>query len=390
MGGAVRILSVRGIPISIHASWLAIFALISWTLAVGYFPEVLPDLPSRTYWINGLIAALLLFVSVLLHELSHSFVAMIHGLRVSGITLHVFGGVSQLEGEPPTPRAEFLIAAVGPLTSFAIAAVLWAIGGTGLVRGGSLGAILAYLLLVNVGVGLFNLVPGFPLDGGRLLRAVLWRWKGRLDDATSLASRIGVLVAVTLAAFGVLRVLSGAFMGGLWLIVIGLFLRSSAQASYAQTTLRGALDALRVRDIMTRDVVAVPSETTVSQLVEEFWRHHFTSFPVVDGDVARGIVSVQQLRDLPPHRWAVTPVSDLMRTLTDDLTVRASDTAVHALEKASRNGVGRLAVLDGPRLVGYLSLKDITHVLLLRGSSDGAGRGRAGAAETARALRNAA
>jgi Zn-dependent protease len=390
MGGTVRVLTVRGIPISIHASWLAIYALITWTLAVGYFPRALPDLPTRTYWINGLVAALLLFVSVLLHELSHSFVATAHGLRVRGITLHVFGGVSELQDEPTSPRSEFLMAVVGPLTSFAIAALLWGVGGTGVVRGGSLGAILGYLVIVNVAVGVFNLIPGFPLDGGRLLRAALWHWSRNLTKATYVASRVGVFVAIALMAFGTFRVLAGSFVGGMWLIVIGLFLRSSADASYTQTTLRHGLGSLAVRDVMTRDVVSIPAEATVSELVDEFWRHHFTSFPVVDAaGVPRGIVSVQQLGALPRERWATARVADLVRPLGDDLTLRPGDTALVALEKASKNGLGRLAVLEGGRLVGYLSLKDITHVLLLRGS-DGTAPGWPARARSARALRDAA
>src|SRR5690348_2845395 len=182
MGGTVRIFTIRGIPINIHASWLVIYGLITWTLAVGYFPRALPDLPVAAYWANGLLAALLLFVSVLLHELSHSLVAMAHGLSVRDITLHVFGGVSHLEDEPPTPRAEFLIAVVGPITSFAIAAVLWVIAAAGLVHPAWARAVVAYLVLVNVAVGVFNLVPGFPLDGGRVLRAVLWK---RSEEHTS-------------------------------------------------------------------------------------------------------------------------------------------------------------------------------------------------------------
>jgi Zn-dependent protease len=184
MGGAVRVVTIRGIPVNVHVSWLVIYGLITWTLAVGYFPRTLPNLPPVAYWANGLLAAFLLFVSVLLHELSHSLVAIAHGLSVRGITLHVFGGVSHLEDEPPTPRAEFLIAVVGPITSFAIAAVLWAINAAGLVRPAWAQAVVAYLVLVNVVVGIFNLVPGFPLDGGRLLRAALWKWKGTLGQAT--------------------------------------------------------------------------------------------------------------------------------------------------------------------------------------------------------------
>lgn len=372
MGGTVRVLTIRGIPINVHVSWLVIYGLITWTLAVGYFPRALPDLPAAAHWANGLLAAFLLFVSVLLHELSHSFVALAHGLSVRGITLHVFGGVSHLDDEPPSPRAEFLIAVVGPVTSFAIAAVLWAINTTGLVQPAWAHAVVSYLVLVNVAVGIFNLVPGFPLDGGRILRAALWKWKGTLGQATYMASRVGVGFAFALMALGFLQILSGSVIGGFWFILIGMFLRGAADASYSQMALREALAHLPVREIMAREVVTVPLEATVAQLADAFWSHHVTSFPVVDGGTVRGIASVQQVHAVPAEQRMERRVRELMRPLTDDLIVGPDDSVFDALGKASRNQVGRLAVLKNSRLVGYLSLKDITHVLALRGLPDGA------------------
>ena len=373
MGGTVRIFTIRGIPINIHASWLVIYGLITWTLAVGYFPRALPDLPVAAYWANGLLAALLLFVSVLLHELSHSFVAIAHGLSVRDITLHVFGGVSHLEDEPPTPRAEFLIAVVGPITSFAIAAVLWVIAAAGLVHPAWARAVVTYLVLVNVAVGVFNLVPGFPLDGGRVLRAVLWKWKGTLGQATYIASRVGVGFAFALMALGVFQILAGAVLGGFWFIIIGMFLRGAADSSYSQMSLRETLGRLPVRDIMTHDVVTMPPDATVQQLADAFWSHHVTSFPVVDGGgTVRGIASVQQVHEVPPEQRKQRRVSEIMRPLTDELTVGPEDSAFEALSKATRNQIGRLAVLTGSRLVGYVSLKDITHVLAVRGLPEGA------------------
>jgi len=367
MGGTVRVLTIRGIPINVHVSWLVIYGLITWTLAVGYFPHALPDLPAAAYWANGLLAALLLFVSVLLHELSHSLVAIAHGLTVRGITLHVFGGVSHLEDEPPTPRAEFLIAVVGPVTSFAIAVVLWLINASGVVQAGWARAVIGYLVVVNVAVGIFNLVPGFPLDGGRVLRAAVWKWKGALDQATYIASRVGVGFAFALMALGVFQIFGGAVLGGFWLIVIGMFLRGAADASYSQMALREALARLPVRDIMTREVITVPVDASVAQLADAFWAHHVTSFPVVDRDAVRGIASVQQVHAVPPEQRTQRRVGDLMRPLADDLVVGPDESAFDALGKATRNQIGRLAVIEHGRLVGYLSLKDITHVLALRG-----------------------
>ena len=376
MGASIRLFKIGQIPISVHASWLAIYTLITWTLAVGYFPRVLPNLGPAQYWVHGLIAALLLFVSVLVHELAHSLVATAHGLKVRGITLHVFGGVSHLEDEAPTPRAEALIAAAGPLASFAIAAVLWGFREAGLAGAGSVGAVATYLITVNVMVGLFNLIPGFPLDGGRLLRAALWRWKGSLTRATYLASRVGVAFAFTLMAWGVYEMFTGAVVSGLWLMLIGLFLQSAANASYAQVGLREALGRLTVSQIMARDVVSARPDDTVASLVERFWEHHVASFPVVDGERVIGIASIGALQKVPREQWPFLRVRDMMHPLDETLTVRPTDTAHRALERASANGLGRLAVMDGDRLVGYLSMQDITHVLALHGlGHDAAGRG---------------
>jgi Zn-dependent protease/predicted transcriptional regulator len=375
MGATIRLFKVAGIPIEVHASWLAIYALITWTLAVGYFPRMLPDLPPAAYWVHGLVAALLLCVSVLVHELSHSLVARTYGLAVRSITLHVFGGVSHLEDEPPTPRAEALIAAAGPLASFAIAAALWTVRAYWRPATSSAGAVTGYLVTVNVLVGAFNLIPGFPLDGGRLLRAVLWRWKGSLPHATYLASRVGVVFAFALMAWGVSAMFTGGVVSGMWLVLIGLFLQNAANASYAEIGLREALGRLTVDRIMARDVVTVRPDETVADLVDRFWQHHVASFPVVDGDRVIGIASVAQVSQVAREQWPLLRVRDILRPLDASLTARPGDTALRALERATANDLGRLAVMEGDRLVGYLSTQDITHILALHGlGSDGARR----------------
>jgi Zn-dependent protease/CBS domain-containing protein len=370
MERTVRLFRVGSIPIDVHASWVVVYALITWTLAVGYFPRALPDLGPTAYWLHGLVAALLLFASVLLHELAHSVVATAHGLRVRGITLHVFGGVSHLEDEPPSPRAEAFIAAAGPLASFAIAAMLWGLRAAGVATEGSAGAIATYLATVNFLVGLFNLVPGFPLDGGRLLRAALWRWHGSLTRATYHASRVGLGVALLLMAFGVFQMFGGAFMNGMWLVLIGLFLHTAANASYAQVGVRETLGRLPVAHIMTRDVITARPDETLSVLVDRFWEHHVASFPVVAGDRVVGIASITALQRVPRERWPLLTVRDVMHPIGETLQVRPTDSVYRAFERASSNRLGRLAVMDGDRLVGYLSLQDITHVLAL----DGLGR----------------
>jgi Zn-dependent protease/CBS domain-containing protein len=364
---SVTLFHVRAIPVRIHPSWLAVYGLIAWTLAVGYFPRVLPDVTVAAHWIGALIAALLLFVSVFLHELSHSLVALRYGIPVSGITLHIFGGVSEMEREPDHPGAEMAIAVAGPLTSFGVAA-LCALLGPLTPTESITAAIARYLAFVNVAVGIFNLVPGFPLDGGRVLRALLWKVKGDLAAATRAASRVGTAFALALMVLGVWRALAGDFLGGLWLVAIGFFLRQAADLSYHQVVLRGALAPRRVADVMTRGVVAVPPTLLVPDLVDKyFWPHHVTSFPVVDGDRVLGLVSLRDLDRVPRESWPTVTVRELMRPVAPDLVVSPRESLWTALERVSRNGLGRVAVVDDGSLVGYLSVKDILHVLTLTG-----------------------
>jgi Zn-dependent protease/predicted transcriptional regulator len=354
---------VRGIPVRIHPSWLVIVGLITWSLSVGYFPQILPSVSLRTHWAQGFLGALLLFGSVLLHELSHALTAQRYGIPVSGVTLHVFGGVSQLSREPDRPGEEFAIAIVGPLTSFAIAGVL-AVLRSLTQPPVAVAAVMSYLILVNTVVGVFNLAPGFPLDGGRLLRAVLWRARGDLGWATRVAGRAGGMFAMFLIALGAFRALGGQFLDGLWLILIGLFLRQGAEGSSRQMALERVLAPLAVRDGMTPTVITVPPDLSITTAVDDFfWRHHVSSFPVVEGDHLVGIIAVDGLKQLPRECWATTSVRDLMLPVTDALMAAPDDSLWSALQKLSQNGLGRLAVVHHGRLAGYLSIKDVTHLI---------------------------
>lgn len=363
MSRVLTLFRIRGIPVRIHPSWLVIVGLITWSLSVGYFPQILPGASLATHWAQGLLAALLLFGSVFLHELSHALTAQRYGIPVSGITLHVFGGVSQLAREPDRPGEEFTVAIVGPLTSLAIAGVL-AVLRSLTQPPVTVTAVMSYLILVNTAVGVFNLAPGFPLDGGRLLRAVLWRARGDLGWATRVASRAGGAFAMFLVVLGALRALGGQFLGGLWLILIGLFLREGAEGSYRQVALERLLAPLAVRDGMTRTVIAVPPDLSIARAVDDFfWRHHVSSFPVLEGDRVVGIISVDRLKRLPRDRWATAAVRDVMLPITEALMAGPDDSLWSAFQKLSQNGVGRLAVVDHGRLTGYLSIKDITHLI---------------------------
>jgi Zn-dependent protease len=260
----LQVFRLAGIPVRVDVSWLLVFALIGWSLADGSFPRVLPDLTPAAAWLHAVAAAVLLFVSVMLHELAHAVMARRHGVRVSGIRLHVFGGVSELESEPPTPRAELLVAVVGPATSFAIAALCYGLGHAVGGRPWAL-ALTGYLAVVNLVLALFNLVPGFPLDGGRLLRAMLWWWGGQQGWATRWAGRTGSLFAVALVALGIVRALAGETIGGAWFILIGLLLYQAASSTLELARVREHLGPLPVTHAMTPLVTGVDALTGVGR-----------------------------------------------------------------------------------------------------------------------------
>jgi Zn-dependent protease/CBS domain-containing protein len=358
----LQLFRFRGIPVRIDFGWLVVFGLLSWSLASGYFPQVLPELTPAAYWAQGLLAALLLFASVFLHELSHALVAQRQGVTVGGITLHVFGGVSQMESEPPTPRAEFLIAAVGPLTSFAIGALCWAVARV--MPGPSWAeAIVAYLGVVNVVVGGFNLVPGFPLDGGRILRAGLWGWRGRLQWATRVASTVGSAFAALLMALGLLRIFSGEVLGGMWLILLGIFLHQAARSSWELSRMQHRLEAVRVADVMTPGPIALAGTLPLATAVDDHFRlHRVSGFPVQEGGQVVGFITWGQVERAATSASGAT-VRDVMSPLTPGMVVSPLDTAWSAFLKLSANRVGRVAVLDGGRLVGIVSHRDLQHAL---------------------------
>jgi Zn-dependent protease len=352
----LQVFRVAGIPVRIDASWLVIFALISWSLASGYFPHVLPNLSTGAAWVHAVTAAVLLFLSVFLHELSHALVAVQQGVRVSGIRLHVFGGVSELESEPATPRAEFLIAVVGPLTSFVIAALCYGLG-RALADVSWLTALTGYLAVVNLVVALFNLVPGFPLDGGRLLRAMLWWWSGRLGWATRWASRAGLAFAVGLIALGALRALTGELVGGLWFVLIGLFLQQAARSGDDMAHVHEGLARLRVIDVMTPRSATVDPATPLSAMASAEASGH-AALPVVRDERLIGFLPWRRLAERNGNGGTV---ADAMVPIGPEDIVAPEASAWMAFLKTGRNRAGRVAVVDGGRLLGTVTHRDLRH-----------------------------
>jgi len=353
--GGIKLGKLLGFEISIDWSWLLIFFLVVYTLASGYFPHFYPDLDVSTSWGMGVLAALLLFASVLIHELSHSIMSRKYGTPVKGITLFLFGGVSQMSDEPKSAREEFWMAIVGPLTSFALAAFFYLLGGIGEGINWPLPivAVLGYLAFINLLLGAFNLLPGFPLDGGRILRSIIWGATNDLTKATQWASYTGQGFGYALMAFGFLMILTGNLIGGLWLIFIGWFLTGAARQSYEQLLIRHALSGVRIEQVMTTDVPEVPADLSIRQFVDEqLLRHEYSCYPVMMGDKVVGVVGAEEVRMVPSDRWDSTRVGDIMHRTDDAYEVTSDDDAWVALTRLTSENVCRLMVMENDHLKG--------------------------------------
>jgi Zn-dependent protease len=367
-GRRIHLFTIFGFAISIDFSWFFLVVLVTWSLATGVFPAWYPDLPGASYWLMGAAGAFGLFASIVLHELSHSLVARQHGVVMRGITLFIFGGVAEMTDEPPSPKAEFQVAIAGPLMSIAVAFVsygLYSFGGdqwpVGL-RGG-----LRYLAIINGVLVLFNMIPAFPLDGGRVLRSILWHYKKSLSSATRVTARIGTGFAFLLIAVGALRILTGDVVGGIWSGLIGLFLRGAANMSYQQVLVRKSLEGEKVRRFMKPDPVTVPADISIAQLVEDYlFRYHYKMFPVVRSDALIGCITTGHIKTLARDEWNMRTVADVAEPCTADNSIEADEDATSALSTMSQSRLSRLVVLENGRLVGIITLKDLLHFLSLK------------------------
>jgi len=364
--GSLQLWSIRGIPIRIHFTWLIIFGLLSWTLASGYFPQHYPDLPVAAYWLKAIIAALFLFGSILVHELMHAITAQKLQVPIAGITLFALGGVAEMKGEPPSPGAEFTIAIVGPLASFVLAGVFWLLW-QALERegaGGTFAAVALYLVTLNLVVAIFNLLPAFPLDGGRVLRSILWGITHNIKQATYWATRVGRGFAYLLILFGGLALFAGAGFQGVWMVVIGLFLLQGAQAGYTHVLVQEALASVAVRDIMVREVVTVPPSSSVTEVVNRYFLvHGYGGFPVVENGRVLGVVSLTELKQVPAEDRDRVAVREVMMPLEARLTLAPDEDVALALQRMTQEGLARLVVMERGRMVGLLTKTGLSRFL---------------------------
>lgn len=373
---SVRLFSVGGVEIGVHASWLIIFGLVTWSLATGFFPIAYTEitdgdeLATSTAWILAVIAALLLFASVLVHELAHSFMARARGLQARSITLFLFGGVSNLGAESKSPGTEFLIAIVGPLTSLGLAAVAFVIGAV--VDDPVVQLVFGYLALVNALVAGFNLIPGFPLDGGRVLRSIAWKLTNSLRRGTEIAAGAGQLVGFGLIAWGLATLFLGDnFLGGLWIAAIGWFLQNAASASLQQTIMETRLRDVRVGEVVRRDPTAVGPRTSVAELIEDhLLRRNRRAMPVCEDGRPIGIVTIGDINEVAAEDRGITRVADVMGGRDGLLMVELDDTLSHALERFADGDHEQLPVVQDGRLVGMLTRADLIRQLQLREALD--------------------
>ena len=366
----LHLIRIGGIQIIIDYSWFIIFFLVIYSMAESIFPATQRHFTTPQYWTMGVVAAILFFASVLLHELAHSFVAQKYGLQVLSIRLFIFGGVAQVSSEPHSGRHEFLIALAGPAMSMALGLFFGMIYGVLFVSGQMppVAAIAWYLSMANVILAFFNMIPGFPLDGGRILRSILWdRWND-ISRATKVVSQLGNAFALFLILLGVLQfLLTQNLISGLWFIFIGLFMKQSATGSYQAVVLKQALAGVQIRQIMTEHVVGVDWLTSVEELVHDYvYKHQFTNFPVFNRDEFLGLVSLDAVKQVSKELWGFKQVRDIMTPVEQVPSLRPTDDATEALAKMVMDDLGRMPVLENGRLVGIVSRRDIMNLFKIK------------------------
>ncbi len=354
---------IFGIRVGVNWSWLVVFALIAWTLAVGVFPETNPGRSDGAYIAMAVVAAVLFFASLLLHDLGHAVEARREGMEIEGITLWLFGGVAKFKGMFPSAGAEFRIAIAGPLVSLALG-VLFSLGAWAISTAGPVDGVAAWLGYMNLVLLVFNMLPALPLDGGRVLRSVMWHKGGDFRRATRAAAGVGRAFAFLFIAAGVLLFIFQGSFSGAWLAFIGWFLLQAATAEDRYAMVSESLGGLRVRDLMIREPVTVSPAMSIGRFMDEVaWNRRYTSYPVVDDGRVVGLLSFRCVAEVPRSEWDVRLVSDCMIPRERVLVLHEDDSAVDALAELGQSEANRAVVLDGDRLVGFVSITDLARAL---------------------------
>jgi Zn-dependent protease/CBS domain-containing protein len=354
---------IFGISIDLDYSWFLVFGLLTWVLAVNYYPSEFKNWSTGEYWLMGAGTTIILFVSVLLHELGHSMVAMRFGIKVPRITLFIFGGVSQIASEPTNAASEFWIAIAGPAVSFVLAAIFWELRAVFASIPPML-ALTKYLALLNLMLGAFNLLPAFPLDGGRVFQAIIWKFTGNFRRATAVAAMTGRFFGFCLIFVGVWLALLGNFLNGLWTAFIGWYLESAAAGEVQQQTAKDLLSGHKVSEVMTRDCTRVSGDLTLSELIQNYvlGRGH-RCFVVTRGDETIGFLTLSEITRVPQSSWSRTTVTQAMIPSGKLISTPANAEVWATMENMGRNGINQLPVVQGENIIGVFSRDDLAHYL---------------------------
>ncbi|MBN2072741.1 MAG: site-2 protease family protein [Actinobacteria bacterium] len=366
---SIKLFKVFGIEVRLDYSWFIIFALFAYYFGFYYFPSVLPGINRGILVLVTIITVLLFFFSVLVHEMSHSLVARSKGSNVERITLFLFGGMAEIEKEPDKPVTEFVMAIAGPAASFAMAAifgVIWGIsGGLPLVMEPA-----RYLAIINIVLGVFNMLPGFPLDGGRVLRSIIWKVTGNLKKATFIASTAGRVIGFLIIAAGIFFFFTGNFLNGVWLAFIGWFLQSSAQMGYRQLVFETAIKGVKVKDIINEELVIIDKDITIKDLIDHyFMKYRFGRFPVVEdmkGQEFIGVISLNDVKSLDREQWGTTTAGDIVKSYSEKEIVPANMEVSDAIKKMGKNNLGHLIIMSGRRITGMITKSDVMRFIQLQ------------------------
>jgi Zn-dependent protease len=365
----IPLFSLLGFRVSLDYTWFLLAILIVWSLSRGYFPGVIADLPPETALLLGVFGALGLFASIIFHEFSHALVARRFDIPVSGITLFIFGGVAEMEAEPPDAKSEFLMAIAGPIASFVLAGLFYSIALAlpEATARAPFGTVFLYLGLINGLLATFNLIPAFPLDGGRVLRAAVWWWTGDLQRATTMAATTGRVLGSLLMALGLFSIVTGNLLAGMWQALIGLFIIGAAKSSESHTVMATALHDVPVRRLMVADPVTIPAETTVNDLIETyFYRYSHKAFPVTRDGRLLGCINLGDVGKLDPADRDSLTAGDLARLNGADPTVPPDSSVLDALKVMRDQTASRLMVAENGTLRGMLTMRDITNFVTIR------------------------
>jgi Zn-dependent protease/predicted transcriptional regulator len=368
-GSSFKLFKVFGIEIRLDFSWFIVFALFVYYFGFNYFPAVLPGVNNGIIAIVTIITVILFFTSVLIHEISHSLVAKSKGTPVERITLFLFGGMAQIEKEPETPMSEFVMAIAGPAASFVLAIIfgmIWLLTGQyEIIR-----EPVRYLTIINIILGVFNMLPGYPLDGGRVLRSIIWKVTDNLKKATLIASTTGRVIGFLIIAVGIFFFFTGNFLNGVWLAFIGWFLQSSARMGYRQLIFETSVKGIKVVDIMNDDIVLVEKNISLQELIDEyFMKYRFGRFPVVEdlrSERFIGIISLHDIKSIEKQKWPEIRVGEIVKTVTENEKVNMSMEISEAIKKMGKSGLGHLVIMSGNKLKGIITKSDVMRFIKLQ------------------------